>query len=55
MQWEPEEQAWFSYIKLELRYKEIDRARAVYERYILYSTMCILPLLYVASLLDLDV
>ncbi|PIK60198.1 putative crooked neck-like protein 1-like [Apostichopus japonicus] len=35
MQWEPEEQAWLSYIKMELRYKETDRAREVYERYIL--------------------
>ena len=35
MEWEPEEQAWHSYINFELRYKELDRARMVYERYIL--------------------
>ena len=35
MQWEPEEQAWLSFIKMELRYKEVDRARDIYERYIL--------------------
>ena len=34
MEWEPEEQAWLSYIKMELRYKEIDRARYIYERFI---------------------
>ena len=31
----PEEQAWHSYINFELRYKEVDRARTIYERYIL--------------------
>lgn len=35
MEWEPEEQAWHSYINFELRCKELDLARAVYERYIL--------------------
>ena len=35
IQWEPEEQAWLSYIKMELRYKELDRARDIYEKYIL--------------------
>jgi len=35
MEWEPEEQAWHSYINFELRYKETDRARVIYERYIL--------------------
>ena len=35
MEWEPEEQAWHSYINFELRYKELDRARGIYERYIL--------------------
>ena len=43
MEWEPEEQAWHSYINFELRYKELDRARMVYERYILdglYETCC---------------
>ena len=34
MEWEPDEQAWLSYIKMELRYKEIDRARYIYERFI---------------------
>lgn len=34
MEWEPEEQAWLSYIKMELRYKELERARIVYERFI---------------------
>jgi len=34
MQWEPEEQAWFTYINFELRYKEIDRARAIYGRFL---------------------
>ncbi|NXX69806.1 CRNL1 protein, partial [Spizella passerina] len=35
MEWQPEEQAWHSYINFELRYKEVDRARSIYERYIL--------------------
>ena len=35
MEWEPDEQAWHSYINMELRYKEIDRVRSIYERYIL--------------------
>lgn len=34
MEWEPEEQAWLSYIKMELRYKEVDRARHTYERFV---------------------
>ncbi len=34
MEWEPEEQAWLSYIKMEMRYKEVERARLVYERFI---------------------
>ena len=34
MEWEPEEQAWLSYIKMELRYKELDSARHVYERFV---------------------
>uniref|UniRef100_A0A8C9NQ13 Crooked neck-like protein 1 n=1 Tax=Serinus canaria TaxID=9135 RepID=A0A8C9NQ13_SERCA len=29
MEWQPEEQAWHSYINFELRYKEVDRARTV--------------------------
>ena len=39
MEWEPEEQAWHSYINFELRYKELDRARVIYEKYILYGSM----------------
>ena len=35
MEWEPDEQAWFSFIKMELRYKEINRARAIYERFVM--------------------
>lgn len=38
MEWEPDEQAWHSYINFELRYKEVDKARTIYERYILYNT-----------------
>lgn len=38
MEWQPEEQAWHSYINFELRYKEVDRARTIYERYILYES-----------------
>ncbi|KAL6486665.1 hypothetical protein MHYP_G00060570 [Metynnis hypsauchen] len=37
MEWEPEEQAWHSYINFELRYKEVEKARIIYERYILTS------------------
>lgn len=35
MEWEPDEQAWQTYIKFELRYKEIDRARYIYERFVM--------------------
>ena len=35
MEWEPEEQAWLSYIKMEMRYKEVNRARAVYEKFVM--------------------
>ena len=35
MEWEPDEQAWHSYINMELRYKEIDGARSIYERYVM--------------------
>jgi hypothetical protein len=31
MEWEPDEQAWQTYINFELRYKEIDRARDIYQ------------------------
>jgi crooked neck len=34
MEWQPDEQAWNTYIKFELRYKEHDRARDIYERLI---------------------
>ena len=36
MEWEPDEQAWHSYINFELRYQEVDRARSIYEKYILF-------------------
>ena len=43
MEWEPEEQAWSSYINMELRYKEIDRARSIYEKFVLvHPTVSIL-------------
>lgn len=35
MEWEPELQAWHSYINFELRYKELERARMIYERFVL--------------------
>ncbi|CAO2578504.1 Crooked neck-like protein 1 [Lemmus lemmus] len=35
MEWQPEEQAWHSYINFELRYKEVERARTIYERLVL--------------------
>ena len=34
MEWEPEEQAWLSYIKMEMRYKEVELARHIYERFV---------------------
>lgn len=34
MEWHPEETAWFSYIKFELRYNEVDNARKLYERFV---------------------
>jgi crooked neck len=33
-EWEPDEQAWLTYIKFELRYREIDRARMIYEKFV---------------------
>ncbi|NXC01280.1 CRNL1 protein, partial [Orthonyx spaldingii] len=42
MEWQPEEQAWHSYINFELRYKEVDRARSIYERYILFKAVLVL-------------
>lgn len=35
MEWQPDEQAWQTYINFELRYKEIDRARQIYERFVM--------------------
>ncbi|KAJ8270956.1 hypothetical protein GJAV_G00121160 [Gymnothorax javanicus] len=37
MEWEPEEQAWHSFINFELRYKEVEKARSIYERYIFFT------------------
>lgn len=34
MAWQPEEQAWLTYINFEVRYKELDLARAIYTRFI---------------------
>lgn len=34
MQWQPQEQAWYLYLKLEKRYKERDRQRAIYARFV---------------------
>uniref|UniRef100_A0AAF5PST3 Crooked neck protein n=3 Tax=Wuchereria bancrofti TaxID=6293 RepID=A0AAF5PST3_WUCBA len=34
MDWEPPEQAWQTYINFELRYKEIDRARTIWQRFL---------------------
>lgn len=34
MEWEPPEQAWQTYINFELRYKEINRARAIWQRFL---------------------
>ncbi|CAO2578508.1 Crooked neck-like protein 1 [Lemmus lemmus] len=45
MEWQPEEQAWHSYINFELRYKEVERARTIYERYILSSSFLHSPAL----------
>ncbi|NWH40192.1 CRNL1 protein, partial [Chloropsis hardwickii] len=46
MEWQPEEQAWHSYINFELRYKEVDRARSIYERYILFRALVALVLVH---------
>ncbi|KAA3675545.1 crooked neck [Paragonimus westermani] len=32
MEWQPEEQAWHAYINFELRFKELDQARLIFER-----------------------
>lgn len=34
MEWQPDEQAWNTYIKFELRYDELERARMIYERFV---------------------
>ncbi|PAV68709.1 hypothetical protein WR25_15135 isoform I [Diploscapter pachys] len=34
MEWEPPEQGWNTYINFELRYKETDRARSIYQRFL---------------------
>ena len=34
MKWEPNEQAWQLYLKFEKRYKEKDRARKIYARFV---------------------
>lgn len=34
MAFEPDHAAWMAYIKFEMRYDEVDRARAVFERYV---------------------
>ena len=34
MEWEPDEQAWLTYINFEIRYKEIGRARNIYQRFL---------------------
>ena len=34
MEWQPDEQSWQTYINFELRYKELDRARSIYERFV---------------------
>lgn len=35
MEWQPEEQAWLTYIKFEMRYHEADEARNIYEQFIM--------------------
>ena len=32
MKWLPEEQNWYTYINFELRYKEVENVRNIYER-----------------------
>lgn len=40
MEWEPEEQAWQSFIRFELRYNEKENARNIYEKFVLVSGAC---------------
>ena len=35
MEWQPDEQAWMTYVKFELRYGERDRARSIYDRFVM--------------------
>ncbi|KAG5889090.1 hypothetical protein JTB14_002118 [Gonioctena quinquepunctata] len=35
MEWQPDKEAWQTYINFELRYGEIDRARHIYERFVI--------------------
>jgi len=35
MEWEPDENAWGAYVKMEMRYKEIDRSRNIMERFVI--------------------
>ena len=32
MEWQPDEQAWYQYINMELRYNEVDRVRTSWKR-----------------------
>ncbi|KAF7255447.1 hypothetical protein EG68_07388 [Paragonimus skrjabini miyazakii] len=50
MEWQPEEQAWHAYINFELRYKELDQARLIYERYILFISRRFIKLVFIARL-----
>lgn len=34
MEWEPTEEAWMAYAAFEARYKEIDRSREIYKRFV---------------------
>jgi crooked neck len=34
MEWQPDEQAWLTYIKFEMRCGETERARGIYERFV---------------------
>uniref|UniRef100_A0A914HL99 Crooked neck protein n=1 Tax=Globodera rostochiensis TaxID=31243 RepID=A0A914HL99_GLORO len=34
MKWEPDEQAWLTFVNFELRYKEVDRARDLYQQFL---------------------
>ena len=34
MEWQPEDQYWLTYVNFEMRYKEIDRAREIFKRFV---------------------